>query len=279
MDTKELHGFVSDELSLVPFRIELCAPTGAIMAYGTGFIYQANDKNYIITNGHNVTRQNSETKERISESMAFPVKMRLSLKISIDENKLDTRLFEIELYSDLEYRIPNWFIHPNEGYHIDVIALPILEIPEKVRIFPINKVDFPPDLAIEVSDEVFILGFPFNIHGGKLLPIWKRGSIASEPGINYNNLPCFLVDAASRSGMSGSPVVLKRRGKEMILENGVPFPCEGTFRNFIGVYSGRIGSGKDPNMSKIQLGIVWRKSVIKEIISGGRVSDIGFQNI
>jgi hypothetical protein len=44
----------------------------------------------------------------------------------------------------------------------------------------------------------------------------------------------------------------------------------GRIRNFIGVYSGRIGKDE----SKAQLGIVWKARVIDEIISGGVRGDI-----
>jgi hypothetical protein len=202
-----------------------------------------------------------------------------SFKEELGNGKFDTRFLEIPLYSDEDFKVPKWYFHPKAGYHIDVIAIPLDGLPTTIKTFPINKQKEAPDLQLEVSDDVFVLGFPFGIDGGKLLPIWKRGSVASEPGIDYGGLPCFLVDTASRPGMSGSPVILKRRGKEMIEDNGIPFPYEGTFRNFIGVYSGRIGAEDDPEYHKIQLGVVWKKHVINEILEGCTFGDIAFQNI
>ena len=38
-------------------------------------------------------------------------------------------------------------------------------------------------------------------------PIWKKSTIASEPDIDINNLPCFYIDSTTREGMSGAPVV------------------------------------------------------------------------
>lgn len=40
-----------------------------------------------------------------------------------------------------------------------------------------------------------------------VFPVWKRGSIASEPLFNINLGPAILVDAVTRRGMSGSPVL------------------------------------------------------------------------
>ncbi|EKD70098.1 MAG: hypothetical protein ACD_46C00636G0001, partial [uncultured bacterium] len=86
----------------------------------------------------------------------------------------------------------------------------------------------------------------------------------------------YMIDSATRSGMSGSPVFASF--------NHVGFKKQdGTFTNtpeidclfcviphfeFLGVYSGRIG-GDDDN--KIQLGNVWRKNVIKEVIVGQKI--------
>lgn len=50
----------------------------------------------------------------------------------------------------------------------------------------------------------------------------------------------------------------------------------GTIRTFVGVYSGRLGA-KDEFQA--QLGIVWKKQVIEEIIEGQVKSNVDFQRI
>ena len=50
----------------------------------------------------------------------------------------------------------------------------------------------------------------------------------------------------------------------------------GMIRSFLGVYSGRIGA--EDNF-KAQLGIVWKKTVIEEILAAKKRSSIDFQNI
>lgn len=131
---------------------------------------------------------------------------------------------------------------------------------------PINKYSFdfnPP----EVGDDVFVLGYPFNLNGSREMPIWKRGSIATEPYFDLDNLPKVLIDTATRQGMSGSPVIFQRIGliDNYIDENTISDISIGTIRGFLGIYSGRIGS-KDELQA--QLGIVWKKKVIDEIVLG-----------
>jgi hypothetical protein len=62
--------------------------------------------------------------------------------------------------------------------------------------------------------DVFVLGYPFG-PGKTGLPVWKRGSIASEPDLVPQVENYLLVDTASRPGMSGSPVILRTYGTHM----------------------------------------------------------------
>src|ERR1700730_14879715 len=135
-----------------------------------------------------------------------------------------------------------------------------------VTLFPVNELA-PAKLAIMIGMDVFILGYPF---GSKMpaLPVWKRGSIASEPDMvrNYKDATgYYLVDTASRPGMSGSPVIL-RSWSNHILESNMwtttndKLPID----RIIGVYSGR----KYP--TDAQIGVAWHVDYIDEIIDGGK---------
>ena len=116
--------------------------------------------------------------------------------------------------------------------------------------------------------DVFILGYPMGI-GTHRLPVWKRGSVASEPDIDVDNLPMFYVDTATSSGMSGSPVIRRDTSGEM--EDGSFALGAGTMSRFVGIYSGRI-TPKDRH--EAHLGIVWKSSVIPEIISGRCIGSV-----
>jgi len=56
-----------------------------------------------------------------------------------------------------------------------------------------------------------VLGYPEGMIGPGRSPIWKRGSMASEPKYNWRDKPGFLIDTATRNGMSGAPVVARHR--------------------------------------------------------------------
>jgi hypothetical protein len=59
-------------------------------------------------------------------------------------------------------------------------------------------------MAIEIGNEVFILGYPLGFTHFVNTPIWKRGSIASEPHIETAETKFrVVIDATTRGGMSG----------------------------------------------------------------------------
>jgi hypothetical protein len=159
---------------------------------------------------------------------------------------------------------PLWFVHPSHGNKIDVVALPIENFSD-VEMYAINALSND-DLVVEVGMDVFVLGYPFNI-GPAGLPIWKRGSIASEPGITpLAQLPVF-VDTASRPGMSGSPVIRRSWGTHALADGSTSMGL-GAATKFIGVYSGRLAS-QDP--LDAQLGLTWPASYVPEIVSGAKI--------
>lgn len=254
------------------------------MATGTGFIYEFENQLFLITNGHNVTGVNPEQNRRLNGFTVFPGKIKTKARILKKESESIsigiTEAFSIDLYDDDDFKNPNWYIHPDKGYKIDVVAIPLIDckkIPKNIKFFPINKLEFDSGFPPEVADDVFILGYPFNIAGNLELPVWKRGSIASEPYLDLDEFPKIFVDTATRPGMSGSPVIMQRTGlhgyngksrtgKEII----------GTISNFVGIYSGRIGAEDE---FKAQLGIIWKEKVILEILVAKKKSDTKFQMI
>jgi len=115
-----------------------------------------------------------------------------------------------------------------------------------------------------VGPEVFILDFPLGLALQGVLPIWKRGSIASEPLVAIdNNLPIFFVDAAARHGISGSPVVYF--GRELTNTSGVAAQAPPTFPEpwLLGVYAGRRGAS--PEETEMAFGRVWHCRLLDEI--------------
>jgi len=278
-----------DMLSYVALRMYMYFDNEKI-AVGTAFIYLYDEKPYLITNWHNISGREPSNLIPKHSQCALPKKISIEVPlVSLNQETYSITWKEhpVSLYRD-NGDTPTesvWYEHPQHGYNVDVVAIPLDDeifsplksihyisdtqtnvIPRETAICAVNdpyirlqKVLLLPSL------DVFVLGFPIGMSGGEGFPVWKRGSIASEPDLNIDNLPKLLIDTATRKGMSGAPVFVQQRGDWLSEERdmfGNPKKGQGLGRRFIGIYSGRVGCGE----FQAQLGIVWKASVIEEII-------------
>lgn len=264
-----------DPLSLCTHQLRIkYSVTDLLLATGTAFDYKLEDKIYLVTNWHNISGINPFTKERISDHAG--IANIFSTTFRGKENAAISFKVDINLYKDEEMKFPNWYVHPTYGENIDVVAIEIPEkIFEKFETFPLNEKPFDFDIPPIVSDSVFIIGYPFEQSEHLEFPIWKKGSIATEPELNRDNVPKLLIDTATRPGFSGAPVIVERIGVHK-QKDGKPTPESffGRMRNFLGVYSGRIGQDE----FQAQLGIVWKAHVIDEIITAKKFGTTEFHH-
>jgi hypothetical protein len=256
---------VPDQLSFTTHHLHLCfRPTDVVLSSGTGFIYQSSGKYYLVTNWHNVAGRNPITGQCLSESLAVPDL--ISTMFRLKAQPANCKREGIPLYRDEHLNEPVWYEHPKHGKAVDVVAIPLPEaIEAEYKLFPLNNVDFDTAYKEEVADDAFVVGYPFSDTTYLQLPIWKRASVASEPDVDVDHLPKLLIDTATRPGLSGSPVIMQRVGIHGMKDGKMDGnTIIGRIRNFLGVYSGRIGAHE----VKAQLGIVWKARVIQEIIDG-----------
>jgi hypothetical protein len=155
---------------------------------------------------------------------------------------------------------PLWYEHPTAPSAIDVVALPLTN-EAGTQAYAHDPWDTTDLIATGISEPLHIIGFPFGATGGGFLGVWVRGFIASEPGLDWNGLPCFLIDSRTRAGQSGAPVIAyttgPRQGATNFVWNGVPA------EQFVGVYSGRINAESD-------LGFVWKARAVREVVDTAR---------
>ena len=69
------------------------------------------------------------------------------------------------------------------------------------------------DIRIRPTSGATLLGYPYGFYDQKhYLPVWKTGHVASEPAVDFEGRPVFLVDVSAFPGMSGSPVLAVANG-------------------------------------------------------------------
>ena len=232
-----------------------------------------------MTAWHNFTGRNSLTGELLSDIGAIPNFCDLYLPHRVEENRdmeyIEWRWHRVHLYEDEENLMPIWWEHPKYGRKVDMVIVKIEDFNvADVETKPVNSNNLQlSDLKIIAGMDAFILRFPRGMTGGASFPIWKRGSIASEPDIDIGNLPKLYIDTATRKGMSGAPVYAQEKGT-FALEGGSLHEnfVMGIGHRFLGLYSGRIGD----DTFLAQLGIVWKEQAIIEIIEGKKVGESAF---
>ena len=231
------------------------------LGHGTGFVWQTGDKYYLVSNWHVFGMRDFFTGEKIDPKVLSPNIFHTHFNIRI--GSFEKQQCRIPIRDEADK--PLWLIHPSR--RVDIAVLPLQHRPSEQigTFFPINTLANAA-LRIEVGMEVFILGYPFKIEP-PFYPIWKRGSIASEPQLARLTTDYMFVDTASRPGMSGSPVI-RRSWSAHLLEPGRIAQSDTPLDKFVGVYSGRIPTD---HPYEAQIGLVWDGSFIDEIIGAGHV--------
>jgi Trypsin-like peptidase domain len=247
-----------DAFSLTTVPIQQLA-NGQAMNSATAFVWKEDRLHYLITNWHVVTGKNAQTGQL--EVPVRPEMLRALFNIRIGD--FGKHEWDIPIRDD-DHR-PLWLVHPGRGRAIDVVALPLAMSGAEpaMNLYPINALLSQP-LNIKIGMDVFILGYPFGA-SPPAFPVWKRGSIASEPDLVPITTGFYLIDTASRPGMSGAPVILRSWTNDFV-DGSVRGINDKPATNFIGVYSGRLSADK----SEAQIGMVWHQSYIRSIILGNK---------
>lgn len=239
-----------DEFSVKPLYLDIYRAERRV-SVATGFVVKKNDSYYLITNWHVVTCRNPLNNQPLFDATAVDPSV---LKIWFHGLNLGHWISkEIDIIDQTGNRL--WLEH-ERGEEIDVVAVP-LEISNDIKIYDVDLTLADFDLMLYPSEAVSIIGFPEGWTSGGKFPIWKTGHIASDIDIDWDGKPAFLIDATTKSGMSGSPVIAKRvsiyqtsRGNNI-----------GNAVRFLGIYSGR-----EISDSGIEIGFVWKPKVISEIL-------------
>jgi S1-C subfamily serine protease len=229
------------------------------LSQATGFIWKIENRHFLVTNWHVVTGKDFFTRANIRKDAGRPNRILARFNIYGQFWKQD---WDIKIRDDEDK--PLWLVHPGRRVDIAILEIPFDESKQVVTLYPLNVIATAA-LRIEIGMEVFILGYPFKI-SPPAFPVWKRGSIASEPQLIRMSEDYMLVDTASRPGMSGAPVI-RRSWSNHLVEPGRQAYDDRTATKFLGVYSGRVPTD---HPAEAQIGLVWDASFINEIIAGNR---------
>jgi hypothetical protein len=228
---------------------------GQPLSTGTAFVATTPSGPVLITNRHNVTGRDQNTDKPLSSTGGVPNKV-----VVIHNSKGHLGQWVPRVEPLLDGTKPRWQEHPTLGPKADFVALRLTQLAD-VECYPHDVVNVGPDIFVGPADPVSVIGFPFGVTAGGAFGVWATGFLASEPIVNFADLPIQLIDCRTRPGQSGSPVVAYRSGGMVPMVSGDTAAFNGPVSRFIGIYSGRINAESD-------LGIVWKASAIQELVRG-----------
>lgn len=218
----------------------------------TGFVLEKNNKHYLVTNRHVVLACGQDPSPENVGGWICANKLAI-LHYQIVSQGMSWR-WTTEDVLDARGK-PRWLEHPNLHGKADLIALPLLRT-ENIQFHPVDLELRKTDIVVSPGDSVSIVGFPFGMAQDTTLglPIWKTGTVASDPDVNFSGRPMFLVDTTSRQGMSGSPVYAVRTGAYRSATAQLQMAINGVATKFLGVYS-------EQNVNA-ELGGVWKADAV-----------------
>lgn len=243
------------------------------LSTGSCFFWLLDGRTYLLTNWHNLSGRNPLTNQPMSKTGGLPDRVKfMAYKRTSEPDahgyfEIEYHPIEVALYDD-DSSSSTWLEHPVFGRNVDVAAIDVTDAVTGLHIEHVNTLESDAALEPSASQDVFVLGFPFGQISGAPAPIWKRGTIALDPTFDPDSLPKMLIDTATREGMSGSVVVARHIivGRDYLRKDGTKSQPVLYAKHdvVLGIYSGR----HYPDLERAQLGIVWKRSAIEEVLQG-----------
>jgi len=254
-----------------------------VVSQGTGFFYIHQGLSgqiiYLVTNYHVLTGSSlSENKPPIGDSIAF--------QFHLSEVE-PGRIKAVRLPLFAKNGKPVW-ITSSSCPEADLAIIPLTTSLYKDCNMNCISADWARgDLKIRPTTSVALVGYPYGFYDTRnALPIWKTGTVASEPEVDFDGKPLFLVDVSAFPGMSGSPVF-------GISPHGVYESRDGSvkmgknLKTFLGIYASmqmvRIKKYLEEIIQNVRIGIhdnesleighVWKASLILDAASSVNVEE------
>ena len=248
-----------------------------LVSQGTGFFYVAKTGNlevvYLVTNHHVVTGYPpTENNQPIGNRISF------HLHLSADDPG-QIRTVDLPLFTKNGKRL---WLACGSFPEADVAIIPVpVKCRENLKVSCLDETTAKPVMKTRPTTPIALIGYPYGLYDKKnALPIWKSGTIASEPDVDFEGKPVFLVDISAFPGMSGSPAFAYASGGYDTLDGGVAV-TPGITRQFMGIYASMTmrhekrfleqftnttGVGITDKES-LQIGHVWKAKLITDTIA------------
>jgi len=203
----------------------------------SAFLQRRENQLFLTTNWHVLSGRNTYTGQTLDPNTRIPTHLEVIFHSS--ELGLSREPIILPLYNQNED--PLWLMH-GEGQKFDIAALRIdAEAHNLVHHRTLQDLT-QHEIRVNVGMKVSLLGYPLGLSMQGAFPIWKSGWLATEHMVERDDgAPVYLVDSATREGMSGSPVFLIADGPYQHSDGSTRLDGHRATK-FLGIYSGRYGN-------------------------------------
>lgn len=291
-------GSAFQPLSFCCTPIEMLSNDGkdSVLFRGTGFFYLHQGRPFLVTNWHIVSGRNVFTRVALNAGYV-PSRVRyhgISVHQTGEQIIFRRTAWTLTIPEFTQSLLENPPLI--DGSSVDIWAAPvptesvILKNPARQGFSQASAFSsivndhVSTNIACRAGDDCLILGYPLSNYEGLKPPVWKRASLASEPGIPLDGKPMFLIDGYTTASMSGSPV-FRRITLGVVQDPRTGMLAEQSMFSFIGVYAGRLQSSES---ERTGLGYGWYGSLIGKIadyygydansLSPGSLEESGFNS-
>lgn len=263
-----------EHLSMITTPVILLKGTETI-SQGTGFYFGLQDSSkgnvlFLVTNYHVLTGYSpKESKPPKGDNVIFFLHKDAN-------NPGDVKQIRFPLFT--KNGKPIW-LSSKDYPHADVAVIPLVHsLYSDAKVFGISEEWTGGNIKMRPTSKITLIGYPYGYYDKKnWLPIWKTGNIASEPDVNFEEKPLFLIDISAFPGMSGSPAFAIAYGAYETIEGPTTV---GHVQKFLGIYASMQMFKEEKYLEEItsesrmgviideslELGHIWKASLIIKII-------------
>lgn len=193
-----------DPLLLATTRITTFLASGASTG-ASGFFYRRGEQLFLVSNRH-----------VFADPPSAHLPDRIEIGLHTDTRDLTRHaVVSLPLYRDglSQWREATDSVGPVD---VAVLALPADALPADAVLTAFDETHLQDgDEQVAIGDALTIPGYPLGFHDTvHHLAVARHAAIASAYGVRFQRQGCFLTDARTHRGSSGSPVVRRRSGAD-----------------------------------------------------------------
>jgi len=244
-----------------------------VVSQGTGFYYVAVQGSqqilFLVTNYHVFSGSApTEGKAPIGDNVIFYLH-------KDPDNPGLTKQIRFPIFNKIGK--PIW-LSSKEVLEADVAVIPIVSsLVADAKVFGISDDWTGGNVKLRPTSTITLIGYPYGFYDKKnCLPVWKTGSMASEPEMDFEGKPLLLVDVSAFPGMSGSPTFAIAHGAYEMLEGAMTV---GHVNKFLGIFASQQVLRENKYLEEmtseskqgvvleqsLQLGHIWKAKLISDI--------------